>query len=141
MTATNPTINFWVWGGSHKTVKGEWPGDAVTTTEEAEGKKWFVQTYDILNSNDGVNFVFNVGDKKSQTVDIENVKETSFIKISSDKDGTKYRVNVVPAGIEAVVSVPTKATDPYYYTLSGQRLMKPTRRGIYIHNGKKIMIK
>lgn len=141
MTATNPTINFWVWGGSHKTVKGEWPGDAVTTTEEAEGKKWFVQTYDILNSNDGVNFVFNVGDKKSQTVDIENVKETSFIKISSDKDGTKYRVNVVPAGIEAVVSVPTKATDPYYYTLSGQRLMKPTQRGIYIHNGKKIMIK
>ena len=141
MTSTNPSINFWIWGGTHKTVKGSWPGDAVTTTETANGKKWFVKEFAITNSNDIVNLVFSVGTGSPQTVDIENIKATTFISISSEKEGGKNKVNVVSTGIDNVVAEQKGNNDPYYYTLSGQRIAKPTQRGIYIHNGKKVLVK
>lgn len=141
MTSTNPSINFWIWGGTHKTVKGSWPGDAVTTTETANGKKWFVKEFAITNSNDIVNFVFSVGTGSPQTVDIENIKATTFISISSEKEGGKNKVNVVSTGIDNVVAEQKGNNNPYYYTLSGQRIAKPTQRGIYIHNGKKVLVK
>ncbi|OWP33473.1 alpha-amylase [Prevotella intermedia] len=141
MTSTNPSINFWIWGGTHKTVKGSWPGDAVTTTETANGKKWFVKEFAITNSNDIVNLVFSVGTGSPQTVDIENIKATTFISISSEKEGGKNKVNVVSTGIDNIVAEQKGNNDPYYYTLSGQRIAKPTQRGIYIHNGKKVLVK
>ena len=141
MTSTNPSINFWIWGGTHKTVKGSWPGDAVTTTETANGKKWFVKEFAITNSNDIVNLVFSVGTGSPQTVDIENIKATTFISISSEKEGGKNKVNVVSTGIDNVVAEQKGNNDPYYYTLSGQRIAKPTQRGVYIHNGKKVLVK
>jgi len=33
-----------------------------------------------------------------------------------------------------------KASDEWY-SLSGQRIVKPTKKGLYIHNGKKVVIK
>lgn len=141
MTSTHPSINFWIWGGTHKTVKGSWPGDAVTTTETANGKKWLVKEFTITNSDDIVNFVFSVGTGSPQTVDIENIKATTFINISSEKEGGKNKVNVVSTGIDNVVAEHKGNNAPYYYTLSGQRIAKPTQRGIYIHNGKKVLVK
>ena len=141
MTSTHPSINFWIWGGTHKTVKGSWPGDAVTTTETTNGKKWFVKEFAITNSNDIVNLVFSVGTGSPQTVDIENIKATTFISISSEKEGGKNKVNVVSTGIDNVVAEQKGNDAPYYYTLSGQRIAKPTQRGIYIHNGKKVLVK
>lgn len=141
MISTNPSINFWIWGGTHKTVKGSWPGDAVTTTETANGKKWFVKEFAITNSNDIVNLVFSVGTGSPQTVDIENIKATTFINISSEKESGKNKVNVVSTGIDNIVAEQRGNNAPYYYTLSGQRIAKPTQRGIYIHNGKKVLVK
>ena len=34
-----------------------------------------------------------------------------------------------------------KVKDPYYYTLQGVKIAKPATPGIYIHNGKKVVIK
>ena len=31
--------------------------------------------------------------------------------------------------------------DDYYYTLDGVRIENPTKKGIYIKNGKKVVIK
>ena len=44
-------------------------------------------------------------------------------------------------GINEVVNQSTKLNDSKYYTLSGQQVEKPTAGGIYIHNGKKIVLK
>ncbi len=33
------------------------------------------------------------------------------------------------------------AGDNYYYSIDGMRMVKPTRPGLYIHNGKKIIVK
>lgn len=44
-------------------------------------------------------------------------------------------------GIDEVVNTTVKNHDGKYYTLSGQQVEKPTAGGIYIHNGKKFVVK
>lgn len=44
-------------------------------------------------------------------------------------------------GINEVVNQSTKLNDGKYYTLSGQQVEKPTAGGIYIHNGRKVVVK
>ena len=44
-------------------------------------------------------------------------------------------------GIDEVVNQSTKLNDGKYYTLSGQQVEKPTAGGIYIHNGRKFVVK
>ena len=44
-------------------------------------------------------------------------------------------------GIDEVVNTTVKNNDGKYYTLSGQQVEKPTAGGIYIHNGKKFVVK
>lgn len=44
-------------------------------------------------------------------------------------------------GINEVVNHSTKLNDGKYYTLSGQQVEKPTAGGIYIHNGRKFVVK
>ena len=46
-----------------------------------------------------------------------------------------------PTGINEVVNQSTKLNDGKYYTLSGQQVEKPTAGGIYIHNGRKFVVK
>lgn len=44
-------------------------------------------------------------------------------------------------GINEVVNQNSKLNDGKYYTLSGQQVEKPTVGGIYIHNGRKFVVK
>lgn len=44
-------------------------------------------------------------------------------------------------GIDEVVNTTVKNHDGKYYTLSGQQVEKPTAGGVYIHNGKKFVVK
>ena len=47
----------------------------------------------------------------------------------------------VTTGINEVVNQSTKLNDGKYYTLSGQQVEKPIAGGIYIHNGRKFVVK
>lgn len=44
-------------------------------------------------------------------------------------------------GIDEVVNTTVKNHDGKYYTLSGQQVEKPTMSGVYIHNGKKFVVR
>ena len=44
-------------------------------------------------------------------------------------------------GIDEVVNTTVKNHDGKYYTLSGLQVEKPTTSGVYIHNGKKFVVK
>lgn len=44
------------------------------------------------------------------------------------------------SGVEGIEAAEV-AGDNYYYTIDGLRLAQPTRPGLYIHNGKKIIVK
>ena len=141
-------VNYHSWGGTHTATS--WPGDKVTLKTTLNGKTWFYKDYTLTKADDYVNFVFSIGSASNasdnQSLDIERVKKTSYFVISSTKENGKYVVNNVTSevlGIEGV-EVDTKQSrgDKYYYTLSGQRLTgKPSLRGVYIHAGKKIVVK
>lgn len=70
--------------------------------------------------------------------------------VSGDTDGSAKKVPGVifdfdnvggTTGINEVVNLSTKLNDGKYYTLSGQQVEKPTAGGIYIHNGRKFVVK
>lgn len=48
---------------------------------------------------------------------------------------------IIPSAIDDVVAEEVENTDDSYYTLSGVRISKPSQPGIYIHKGKKIVIR
>ena len=137
-------VNFWTWGGddSHSPVNNKWPGDKVSTTTTIGGKKWYSKQYTINNDEDYVNFVFSTGSGSPQTIDINNVTTDKFFEISSEMEGTKHKVNDVTSiytGIDNVLS--ERTTDHRYYDLSGRHITQPKSKGIYIVNGKKVVIK
>ena len=144
----NSYVNYHSWGGTHTATS--WPGDKVTATATVNGKTWFYKDYTLTKADDYVNFVFSIGSaanaSDNQSLDIERVKKTSYFVISSTKENGKYVVNNVTndvTGIEGVeIDVQQRKGDKYYYTLSGQRLTgKPSQRGVYIHAGRKIVVK
>ena len=137
-------VNFWTWGGddSHSPVNKNWPGDKVSTTTTVNGKQWYTKQYTINGNEDFVNFVFSTGTGSPQTVDINNVTTTKFFEISDQKDGTKHLVNDVTDIYTDIRQVRGQMEDGRnnIYDLQGRRVSN-MQRGIYIVNGKKVVIK
>ena len=145
-------FNFWAWCDSPKenlTVKGVWPGDKITQYKEIDGKKWFYQTYKIKSRNYMVSFVFSTGTGSPQTVDFTNINKDTYLEVLNEKDNEgHYKIKDVTAdmpttGITAAPTIDNTASkDNAWYTLSGMKMMqKPNQPGIYIHQGKKLIIK
>ena len=145
-------FNFWAWCDSPKenlTVKGAWPGDKITQSKEIEGKKWYYQTYKIKSKNYMVSFVFSTGNGSTQTVDFTDINKDTYLEVQNEKDNKgHYKIKNVTAdmpttGITAAPTIDNKASkDNAWYTLSGMKMMqKPKQPGIYIHQGKKQVIK
>jgi alpha-amylase len=137
-------VNFWSWGGddSHSPTNKNWPGDKVTTTTSVGGKNWFTKQYTINGDEDFVNFVFSTGSGSPQTVDVNNATTDKFFEISADKDGAKHKVNDVTStytGIAPIVAAPDRRPSKIY-TLDGRQVTTP-KRGLYIVNGKKVVVR
>lgn len=143
-------INFWVWDtdGKNLTTKQAWPGDVINETQEINGKKWYHQTYNIKKKDYAISFVFSIGsgDNVIQTKDIPDVDQDIFIEIQNTKDGKSYEYKDVTSttGIAdaPIVDNTAKSKDNAWYSLSGARFsQKPIAAGIYVHQGKKMVIK
>ena len=142
------TMNFWTWGGddTHAPQNGNWPGDNVTQTKSVAGKNWFYKTFTLNSDDDFVNFVFSTGNGSPQTVDIENVRTDKFFLIVNEQEGGKYKVSDVTGdtGIP-VFTTPASPSSSYIFTLDGRRVNTTTTdglpRGIYVKDGKKIVVK
>ena len=138
------TVNFWTWGGddTHAPQAGNWPGDKVSSTTTIGGKQWFAKQYTITGDDDFVNFVFSTGTGSPQTVDINNIKNTTFFEISDQQQSGKYLVNDVSGSYTDIREVRGQMADgrSTIYDLQGRRVSN-MQRGIYIVNGKKVVIK
>ena len=143
-------FNFWAWCDSpdeNLTVKGAWPGDKITQYKEIDGKKWFYQTYKIKSRNYMVSFVFSTGTGSPQTVDFTHINKDTYLEVQNEKNDGKYTIKDVTAnmpstGISSPIVDNTASKDNAWYTLSGMKMMqKPNQPGIYIHQGKKLVIK
>ena len=137
-------VNFWTWGGddSHSPVNTKWPGDKVSSTTAIGGKQWYSKQFTINGDDDFVNFVFSTGTGSPQTVDINNITTTKFFEISNQQQGGKYLVNDVTGSYTDIREVRGKMADgsSNIYDLQGRRVTN-MQRGIYIVNGKKVVIK
>ena len=137
-------VNFWSWGGddSHSPVNKNWPGDKVSTTTAIGGKQWYAKEFTINGSDDFVNLVFSTGSGSPQTVDINNVTTTKFYEVSTQKDGGKHLVTDVTGSYTDIREVRGNMADGSndIYDLQGRKVTQ-MQRGIYIINGKKVVIK
>lgn len=137
-------VNFWTWGGdgTHAPTNSNWPGDKVSSTTTINGKQWYAKTYTINSASDYVNFVFSTGTGSPQTIDINDINETTYFEISTDTEGGKNKINDVTSttDIEQIMESQNPLPNNRYYNLNGQQVV-PNRPGIYIHNGRKFVIK
>ena len=137
-------VNFWSWGGddSHAPASKGWPGDKVSSTTTVGGKQWYVKQFTINGDDDFVNLVFSSGTGSPQTVDINNITTTKYYEISTQKDGSKHKVDDVTGTYTDIREVRTQKADSRsgIYDLQGRRVSN-MQRGIYIVNGKKVVIK
>lgn len=146
---------FHSWGTKDE-YSTEWPGKQITTTKEVGGKTWYYSTYRISSSSDIVNFVFDEGLNKTQTVDVVNVNTDKYFEISKEQSGGKYLVNDVtgqyPTGIGSVsAGMPNQPGNMNVYTIDGRLVRSldkgvPTsealdglEKGLYIVGGKKVV--
>ena len=151
-------INFWAWedaSSENLTASKTWPGDLITQSKTINGKKWYYQTYNIKNRNYMVSFVFSHdnGEKTiPQTDDVTDITKDTYLEIqdtpnNSDAAQKYYNVvNVTDEVLSGIADAPiidnVASKDPAWYTLSGMKLIqKPTQAGIYIHQGKKFVVK
>ncbi len=80
-------------------------------------------------------------------VEVPEAFVTGYFVINNGEAGTTLKgetvyVNGVATAIEsATVADVKKATDDAWYTITGIRINKPTQPGLYIHNGKKVIIR
>ena len=148
------TVNFWTWGGdgSHSPKKGNWPGDEVKSTTQIGGKTWYTQTYTINDEDDAVSFVFSTGSGSPQTVDVADVTQNAFFEVLSEKDGDKHKVKDVTAdyatAIRSIEAIPEGSVKVYSLdgrlireALDGSEAIKSLKKGVYIINNKKVVVK
>lgn len=134
------TINVWAWynDAAHSNLYpgASWPGTvsqgdiSVAGTNAKTGCTVYLWKYGGTSAAPA-NIIFNDG--SNQTADLVF------------KNGGYYTadglVGTVTTGISPVVSDNSSAAADAWHTIGGMRVAKPTEKGIYIHNGKKYVVK
>lgn len=147
VTNWGSVMYFYAWNTSGELTE-KWPGTAVTATKTLNGKKWYYMDFKIKSKDAIVNIIFNQGKGKKQTVDLNAGNSTKFYEITTAQSNGKYTCKDVtatwapPTGITGTPTISNTTTDNAWYTLSGMKLgKKPAKSGVYIHQGKKVIIR
>lgn len=146
VTKWGSAMYFYAWNASEEFTE-KWPGTAVTATKTLNGKKWYYMDFKIKSKDAIVNIIFNQGKGKKQTVDLNAGNSTKYYEITTTMSNGKYTCKDVtaiwaPTGITGTPTISNTTTDNAWYTLSGMKLgKKPAESGVYIHQGKKVIIR
>lgn len=147
VTNWGSVMYFYAWNTSGDLTE-KWPGTAVTATKTLNGKKWYYMDFKIKSKDAIVNIIFNQGKGKKQTVDLNAGNSTKYYEITTAQSNGKYTCKDVtatwapPTGITGTPTISNTTTDNAWYTLSGMKLgKKPAKSGVYIHQGKKVIIR
>lgn len=146
VTNWGSAMYFYAWNSSETFTKA-WPGTAVTATKTLNGKKWYYMDFKIKSKDAIVNIIFNQGKDKKQSVDMNAGNSTKFYEITTTMSKGQYTCKDVtaiwaPTGITGTPTISNTTTDNAWYTLSGMKLgKKPAESGVYIHQGKKVIIR
>ncbi len=147
VTNWGSVMYFYAWNTSGELTE-KWPGTAVTATKTLNGKKWYYMDFKIKSKDAIVNIIFNQGKDKKQSLDMNAGNSTKFYEITPAQSNGKYTCKDVtatwapPTGITGTPTISNTTTDNAWYTLSGMKLgKKPAKSGVYIHQGKKVIIR
>ena len=141
------SLYFWCWDSDGKNFSGgTWPGKTPTDYKMINGEKWYYQTVDIKKRGYYFNIIFNQGKDKPQSEDLEDITQDTYYEVTkvTGTAGTCVEVKDVTdtmTGIADITVDKPSTGNNAYYTLSGVRVAKPTQPGIYIHNGRKVVVK
>ena len=125
-------------------TKGTWETNSVNTVDSK------MRAYIIPADDEQLNY--SAHKENLFGVEKKNIDKLTFYDgltvnnaiqgIEVNADGTiLFGYRQQPSAIENISETTTEnAGDGYYYDLQGRRMLNPTR-GIYIHNGKKIVVK
>ena len=134
-------VYFYAWDPAELTAK--WPGTSITDTKTIDGVKWYYHKFDVNTAGYSFNIIFNQGSGKLQTADLGPITEDTYFEITGTYGG-KLVANDVTSTMTAIDGIKADNVqygDNAYYTIGGQRVAAPAQKGIYIHNGKKIVVK
>jgi hypothetical protein len=71
-------LYFYAWDSKNSQLLGGWPGKQMTQTKQIDGKTWNYQTFNITSEDYYVNIIFNQGNNKPQTSDIQRLTTDKF---------------------------------------------------------------
>lgn len=127
------TVKCWAWDSKNNYTGGTWPGQLCTKVGTNNGKNIWKWTYTGTLTTQPTQIIFNDG--KSN-----NAAQTSDLDFSN---GGYYNEAGALQGVVTGI-VPVKADTPTgttkIYTLDGREVKTP-QHGVYIVNGKKVMVK
>lgn len=140
-------ITCWAWDKSGNYTGGKWPGSKCkkvgTTSDGKDVWKW------TWNRN----YVKDESASESTTASLPTGIIFTNKKAGSDSgaqtlnmkfnNGNYYGDNVTYGNATGISVIKANAqTDESWYTIGGTRLSgKPTQKGVYIHQGKKVVVK
>ena len=136
-TTWNAQVYCWKWDNQANYTGGIWPGvvcDQVGTTQD--GKKVYKWTWNntkSLQSSTNSGIIFNNGNGQAQTSDLKFVNGGYYDNFSGSAPKAIIKVST------GISSIHADKQDNEWYTITGIKLNKPQKKGVYIYNRKKVL--
>lgn len=137
-------IYCYTWDNNYE-FGGKWPGAACTQVgTTSDGKTVWKWTWDkkvILRSGGTSSASYTIPTNIIFTNKETGKKQTNDMAF---KNGNYYGDNVTYGNVTGIsnIKVNTQKADNIWYTISGSRMTsKPTQKDVYIHQGKKVVVK
>ncbi len=139
-------IKCWRWDKQYNYTGGSWPGVTCTKVGTAHNGnaiwKWTFKESDkktASGGNEGIIFnnAINSSDNKKEQTDDLDFQNTGYYTMN----GMWKNVLKETTGIQTITTT-RQNSDTHWYNLNGLRLTeKPATKGVYIHQGKKVVIR
>jgi hypothetical protein len=125
-------VHCYVWTGSTE-YEGNWPGASCTKVGTNNGNNVWKWSYSGSLTTQPANIIFNNNNQGKQTSDLD-FKNGGYYNEAGACQG-------IVTDIEAIRTTPS-TKDNVIYDLQGRKVSKEQlKKGLYIVNGKKIVIK
>lgn len=127
------TVKCWAWDSQNNYTGGTWPGAACTKVGTNNGKNVWKWTYNGTLTTLPTFIIFNNNNNGQQTADL-NFSNGGYYNEAGALQGLVTGIEEVTANSQQLKA------NSLYYDLSGRRLSgQPTKKGLYIINGRKVV--
>ena len=150
-TGSNLVIKCWRWDKNYNYTTNKWPGSTCkyvgTASNGCAVYKWTYNSSErVAHSSTDEGIIFSGWKSSTSFTDANKISQQNNMVF---KNGNYYGLNEVygnvidiATGINDIKSNASTSSEDTWYSISGMRLAeKPTQKGIYIHNGKKVAVR